>query len=367
MTPPYQHEPMDPRDVYRNRKPSQPDFYMNAYPAPHTVPGSTPYPPLSDGNPQPFYSIGDPHIIQPTYDMNNPYAVQHPMHAAHAVQMAQYPANPAMSPLSPQSSSMLHSPTAMIPGSAVGNGTNPLRDVNVPSIAPPNAAMYRQVMSPTKAEPAASTTAKTADSNSVAGGSSAKASSANSKDPNQPKKKYACPHAKTAGCKDTFTTSGHAARHGKKHTGEKNVACPTCGKTFTRKDNMKQHERTHKAGHSSAMARSTGDSAVTSPVTTSTSNPRRSRAVSSSTVGSTSTSKDADGGDVIMGESQTNGQKFANKLPPRPQMKSKLSEILEQVKADSDLDAEGEMDADADEESPALDALATIAAGEIVQ
>ena len=60
------------------------------------------------------------------------------------------------------------------------------------------------------------------------------------------KKKYPCPHATRFGCYDTFTTSGHAARHGKKHTGEKNIHCPTCNKAFTRKDNMKQHERTHR-------------------------------------------------------------------------------------------------------------------------
>ncbi len=60
------------------------------------------------------------------------------------------------------------------------------------------------------------------------------------------KKKYPCPHAVRHNCNDTFTTSGHAARHGKKHTGEKNILCPTCKKAFTRKDNMKQHERTHK-------------------------------------------------------------------------------------------------------------------------
>ncbi|KAL8804204.1 MAG: hypothetical protein Q9200_005917 [Gallowayella weberi] len=60
------------------------------------------------------------------------------------------------------------------------------------------------------------------------------------------KKKFPCPHATRFGCSDTFTTSGHAARHGKKHTGEKSVVCPTCHKAFTRKDNMKQHERTHK-------------------------------------------------------------------------------------------------------------------------
>ncbi|MCJ1303375.1 hypothetical protein MMC08_006184, partial [Hypocenomyce scalaris] len=67
---------------------------------------------------------------------------------------------------------------------------------------------------------------------------------------NSIKKKYPCPHAHRYSCPDTFTTSGHAARHGKKHTGEKNITCPTCHKAFTRKDNMKQHERTHKAAGS---------------------------------------------------------------------------------------------------------------------
>lgn len=63
----------------------------------------------------------------------------------------------------------------------------------------------------------------------------------------QPKKnKYPCPYAQSHNCSATFTTSGHAARHGKKHTGEKGVHCPICNKAFTRKDNMKQHERTHK-------------------------------------------------------------------------------------------------------------------------
>jgi Zinc finger, C2H2 type len=64
--------------------------------------------------------------------------------------------------------------------------------------------------------------------------------------PNVKKNKYPCPYAQTQSCSATFTTSGHAARHGKKHTGEKGVHCPVCNKAFTRKDNMKQHERTHK-------------------------------------------------------------------------------------------------------------------------
>jgi hypothetical protein len=63
----------------------------------------------------------------------------------------------------------------------------------------------------------------------------------------KPKKnKYACPYARSHSCTATFTTSGHAARHGKKHTGEKSVHCPICNKAFTRKDNMKQHRRIHK-------------------------------------------------------------------------------------------------------------------------
>ncbi|KZF26391.1 hypothetical protein L228DRAFT_264792 [Xylona heveae TC161] len=68
------------------------------------------------------------------------------------------------------------------------------------------------------------------------------------------KNSYPCPYKKSLGCLDTFTTSGHAARHGKKHTGEKNVLCPICGKAFTRKDNMKQHQRTHETGRAAAAA-----------------------------------------------------------------------------------------------------------------
>lgn len=60
------------------------------------------------------------------------------------------------------------------------------------------------------------------------------------------KNKYPCPYAASHACSATFTTSGHAARHGKKHTGEKSVHCPVCNKAFTRKDNMKQHIRTHR-------------------------------------------------------------------------------------------------------------------------
>ncbi|KAF4554049.1 Zinc finger C2H2 type-containing protein [Elsinoe fawcettii] len=59
------------------------------------------------------------------------------------------------------------------------------------------------------------------------------------------KSQYPCPLAKQFNCTDYFTTSGHAARHAKKHTGRKDAICPECNKAFTRKDNMEQHRRTH--------------------------------------------------------------------------------------------------------------------------
>jgi hypothetical protein len=65
----------------------------------------------------------------------------------------------------------------------------------------------------------------------------------------RPKKNsYPCPMAKQYQCSDYFTTSGHAARHAKKHTGKKDAFCPECNKAFTRKDNMEQHRRTHQGG-----------------------------------------------------------------------------------------------------------------------
>jgi hypothetical protein len=58
--------------------------------------------------------------------------------------------------------------------------------------------------------------------------------------------------AKQFGCNDYFTTSGHAARHAKKHTGKKDAFCPECNKAFTRKDNMEQHRRTHQSGRNAS-------------------------------------------------------------------------------------------------------------------
>lgn len=76
----------------------------------------------------------------------------------------------------------------------------------------------------------------------------------------QPKKnQYPCPMAKQVGCTDFFTTSGHAARHAKKHTGKKDAFCPECNKAFTRKDNMEQHRRTHQNGRGASRTSTNGD------------------------------------------------------------------------------------------------------------
>lgn len=75
----------------------------------------------------------------------------------------------------------------------------------------------------------------------------------------RPKKNsYPCPMAKQYHCTDYFTTSGHAARHAKKHTGKKDAYCPECNKAFTRKDNMEQHRRTHQSGRSAKASSENG-------------------------------------------------------------------------------------------------------------
>lgn len=82
----------------------------------------------------------------------------------------------------------------------------------------------------------------------------------------QPKKnQYPCPMAKQIGCTDFFTTSGHAARHAKKHTGKKDAFCPECNKAFTRKDNMEQHRRTHQNGRGASRTAPSDDSKVKKP------------------------------------------------------------------------------------------------------
>ncbi|KAH7046812.1 hypothetical protein B0J12DRAFT_576268 [Macrophomina phaseolina] len=72
--------------------------------------------------------------------------------------------------------------------------------------------------------------------------------------PRTKKNQYPCPLAAQYNCNDYFTTSGHAARHAKKHTGKKDAICPDCRKAFTRKDNMEQHRRTHQNGRNARNA-----------------------------------------------------------------------------------------------------------------
>jgi hypothetical protein len=57
------------------------------------------------------------------------------------------------------------------------------------------------------------------------------------------KKRYSCPQAKTYDCDDKFTTSGHARRHLRRHTGQKTHLCSSCDMRFTRADNLRQHQQ----------------------------------------------------------------------------------------------------------------------------
>ncbi|KAI9746979.1 MAG: hypothetical protein M1815_004786 [Lichina confinis] len=85
-------------------------------------------------------------------------------------------------------------------------------------------------------------------------------------------KRYPCQFADTLDCREMFTTSGHASRHAKRHTGEKNVSCPRCRKPFARKDNMKQHLKTHDGARTGDRARSSAASRASDDVS-STSSP----------------------------------------------------------------------------------------------
>ena len=92
--------------------------------------------------------------------------------------------------------------------------------------------------------------------------------------------------------------------------------------------------------------------------------------MSASTVDSAPSLKDVADADMIMMDPSLESapHMLSAAGDQRPEMpRSKLSEILEQARHDRDMDADGELDPDAEGESPALDALATVAAGEIVQ
>lgn len=103
--------------------------------------------------------------------------------------------------------------------------------------------------------------------------STVSASSANNRGAAPKKNQYPCPLAKQFNCNDYFTTSGHAARHAKKHTGKKDAFCPECNKAFTRKDNMEQHRRTHQTGRGAPRTNGVEDAKVKKPTKPATKKP----------------------------------------------------------------------------------------------
>ncbi|KAL9097972.1 MAG: hypothetical protein Q9163_006272 [Psora crenata] len=290
------------------------------------------YPSAPDAQPQnPYYNIPGQQPLPPLNPLELETSYPPQQHVLHRLQTAQIPfsSDPTLHQLSPTSSNQTHMSAILpTPATAHQNQAN--------SMQPP------QTVSPATGPIKLSPTTSTSTKPPVTAASPAK-------------KKYPCPHAQTFHCTDTFTTSGHAARHGKKHTGEKNVQCPTCGKAFTRKDNMKQHERTHKGSSGSR----TGSA---SPALGSTKGQRSRRP--SEVAGD---AMDIDGVSVTAGSTQP-------MLPckvERPKMqRSELSEILENVTAgvgtSAGLESGGrslseDLDADGEGESPGLDTLAMVA------
>ncbi|KAI4201997.1 MAG: hypothetical protein LQ350_002902 [Teloschistes chrysophthalmus] len=177
-------------------------------------------------------------------------------------------------------------------------------------------------------------------------------SSASPTDPKRPKKRFPCPHATRFACSDTFTTSGHAARHGKKHTGEKSVICPTCNKAFTRKDNMKQHERTHRPRDDG-----TGTTNSTSNGGRQRDGRSRSPPIPSPTESTASAETDNEGLDFGASSSYLDGM-MANQhhLPSKNKMKIKKERGRGHTRAQQQRSEE-----DGEGESPGLDALAAAA------
>jgi len=182
------------------------------------------------------------------------------------------------------------------------------------------------------------------------------------------KKKYPCPHAVRYSCTDTFTTSGHAARHGKKHTGEKNIFCPTCNKAFTRKDNMKQHERTHKVPGRDVVPSS--PTAISNPVR---------RAKTSKTQLATADLTPQMPADAEMEDQESEFSGDPTVRATRPQIRrSGLTEELQYSHTNSNLSVDTDLaeasrptfertfsggSQDGEGESPGLDALAMAASG----
>lgn len=229
----------------------------------------------------------------------------------------------------------LRSPPVLEPIHTQGqySNTDPALTLSPQSALPPQSAAPGTSSTPTtKADKDAATTPTSAASKA-------------------PKKKYPCPHAVRYSCSDTFTTSGHAARHGKKHTGEKNIHCPTCNKAFTRKDNMKQHERTHKNARND-------DPSPTDP-TAPTSRSRRPAPKSSNETEKVKLAPEAPMMEFDGDSSRLELSNGAHGLPDIMQdIKPNLNGRMPSSSGRSEVDGEGD--------SPGLDALAHVAS-EMVQ
>jgi len=302
MSPQYGFEPLDQH--LKREQNALPYYNHNQY----RING---YPSMQDSTPQPYYNLSNQHGLPPTNDFDlDPTIYESQGRTLQPLQIQlQQAAAHQDSPLTQLSPQAFQSPST---------ATTAPPSTTLPPLSSTTAT------APIKPElPNPITTSNTTSSSTPS-------------KPPAPKKKYRCPHASRYACTDTFTTSGHAARHGKKHTGEKNIFCPTCNKAFTRKDNMKQHERTHKNGSRTA-------SAAASPVI--------------SNKGGSRKGSDADVDEVGLG--------IGGAVQRRPKMaRSELSEIMEGISKGNAIEGT-EADMDADGESPGLDALAT-AASEMV-
>ena len=139
--------------------------------------------------------------------------------------------------------------------STTSSGAVPSKEVYAAYPPLPATQRLQYPCPPTLTRPAlarSSSSARTVKSSSSSSSSSLQLPSGAHKSSTGKKNSYPCPLAKQLGCSDLFTTSGHAARHAKKHTGRKDALCPECNKAFTRKDNMEQHRRTHQTGRNSS-------------------------------------------------------------------------------------------------------------------
>ena len=268
--------------------------------------------------------------------------------AAQPYYMAPHPMNDREMEEAFLNNSALRSPPALEPIHTQGQyqNTDPALTLSPQTALPPQAATQgTSTAQTTKADKATATTPTSAG-------------------PKGPKKKYPCPHAAKYSCSDTFTTSGHAARHGKKHTGEKNIHCPTCHKAFTRKDNMKQHERTHKNARNDPPSPTDPTAPNNSKSTTAASRSRRPAPKTSNSesekakLAPEAPMMEFDGDAASL---QLTQEAHGLPLPPPDIMqdvKPNLNGRMPSISGRSEVDGEGD--------SPGLDALAHVAASEMV-